>query len=599
MLRLMQRLLGGLALSGLLLLAACAAPVRSGRTAATPQDGPPESGSGWTDKPGWSSSRWMVAAANPLAVAAGAEMLEAGGSAIDAAIAVQMVLTLVEPQSSGIGGGAFLLHWDGQTMTALDGRETAPSAATDALFLRDGVPMRAAEAIVGGRSVGVPGVVRMLALAHRRHGTLPWARLFTPAIALAEQGFLISPRLARLLANEKALPSDPDARAYFYAADGQPHPAGFRLRNPALAAVLRRVASEGADVLYGGPLARDIVAKVRTHPTNPGLLSEADIEAYQPVDRDPLCFVYRAARICGFPPPSSGTVALAQMLGTLETRDLRSLAPTRLDAGHWRVSPEAVHLFAEAGRLAFADRDAYLADPAFVEVPVAGLMDPAYIRQRATLLGERSMGRAEPGVPPGRTQAAVAAPSLEQASTSHISVVDASGHAVAMTTTVEDAFGSRQMVHGFMLNNQLTDFSLTPRDAAGTVVANRVQPGKRPRSSMTPLLVFDRTSGQLQMTLGSPGGSAIINYVGKVLIGTLDWGLPVQDAISLPNFGSRNGPTELEQHRIDAAVGAALEARGHEVRYLDQTSGVQGITRTATGWAAGADPRREGIATGK
>ena len=558
----------------------------------------PEGASGWIEKPGWSSSTWMVAAANPLATDAGAEMLAAGGSAVDAAIAVQMVLTLVEPQSSGIGGGAFLLHWDGTRVTALDGRETAPSAATEDLFLRDGAPMPLQEAIVGGRSVGAPGALRMLALAHRRHGRLPWPRLFAPAIRLCEEGFAISPRLARLLANETALRQDPEARRYFHQADGTPKVTGDVLRNPALASVLRQVASEGADAFYTGDIARAIVAKVRAHPTNPGTLSEEDLADYQPVEREPLCFTYRDVRICGFPPPGSGTLALAQILGMLEPRDLTPLAPVRQSDARWALSPEAVHLYAEAARLAYADRDAYVGDPAFVPVPVQPLLDPAYVAQRASLIGERSMGRAHFGTPPGQASAIVPGIPLERPSTSHISVVDAQGHALAMTTTIEDGFGSRQMVRGFLLNNQLTDFSLTPTGASGTAVANRVQPGKRPRSSMTPLLVFDRADGRLRMTLGSPGGSAIINFVGKVLLGTLDWRLNVQDAIALPNFGSRNGPTELELGRVDASLGKALEARGHEVRYAEQTSGLQAIERTPTGWFGGADPRREGVAVG-
>lgn len=540
----------------------------------------------------------MVAAANPLAVDAGAEMLAQGGSAVDAAIATQAVLTLVEPQSSGIGGGAFLMHWDGHALMALDGRETAPSAATEDLFMRDGAPMPTDEAIVGGRSVGAPGVLRMLALAHGRHGKLPWARLFEPAIRLADDGFAISPRLARLIAADSAIARDPEARAYFFEADGRPRPAGTRLRNPALALVLRLVAEHGAEVFYTGDIAAAIEAKVHAHPTNPGLLTAADIAAYQPVERTPICFDYRDARVCGFPPPSSGTIAVAQMLGILESKPMPTLGPTRLGPGFWQMQPEAVHLFAEAGRLAFADRDAYVGDPDFVDVPVRGLLDVGYLARRTTLIGDRSMGHASPGVPPGRAAAAPRGIELERPSTSHISVVDRFGNALAMTTTVEDAFGSRQMVRGFVLNNQLTDFSLSPRTADGAPVANRVQPGKRPRSSMTPLLVFDRASGRFRMTLGSPGGSSIINYVGKVLVGTLDWGLDVQDAIALPNIGSRNGPTELERGRIDPALGPALEGRGHQVRYIDQTSGLQAIERTSTGWFGGADPRREGVARG-
>lgn len=559
----------------------------------------PEGASGWTDKPGWSASSWMVAAANPLAVDAGYQVLQAGGSAVDAAIAVQMVLTLVEPQSSGIGGGAFLVHWDGTRVAVLDGRETAPAAATDALFLgADGVPLDLVSAIVGGRSVGTPGVLRMLEAAHRAHGRLPWRDLFAPAIALAEGGFAISPRLATLLAQEPHLARDPAARAYFYTADAAPKPIGTVLRNPDLSAVLRQVADDGADAFYTGAVADAIVTKVRSHPTNPGLLSLSDLSAYAPAEREPLCFPYRHVRVCGAPPPGSGTLALAQILSILEGSDLAALAPTRLADGRWRLDPRAVHLYSEAARLAFADRDAYVGDADFVDVPLAGLIDPAYLRTRAVLIGERAMGTAVAGVPAGAPVAGVDA-TPELPSTSHISVVDADGHAVSMTTTVEDAFGSRQMVRGFMLNNQLTDFSLAPRGADGRPVPNRVEGRKRPRSSMAPVLVFDRASGELLMTLGSPGGSAIINYVGKVLVGTLDWGLTVQEAITLPNVGSRNGPTELEADRVDSDLAAALEARGHVVRVMPQTSGLQGIQRTAGGWFGGADPRREGVARGR
>jgi len=570
-----------------------------------PQPGPqqapsqaPEGASGWTDKPGWSASSWMVAAANPLATDAGYQVLRAGGSAVDAAIAVQMVLTLVEPQSSGIGGGAFLVHYDGARTTVLDGRETAPAAATPDLFLDgSGVPLPVRTAIVGGRSVGTPGVLRMLETAHRAHGRLPWADLFEPAIALAEQGFAVSPRLATLLAQETSLQLDPVARAHFFTAEGAPLSVGTRLRNQALADVLRRVAREGTDAFYTGDIARAIVDRVRSHRTNPGFLTLDDLATYAPVEREPLCFPYRHVRVCGAPPPGSGTLALGQILGMLEQHDLRSLAPTRGADGRFRLHPEAVHLYAEAARLAFADRDAYVADPAFVDVPVAGLLADDYLAARAALIGPTSMRTASAGRPVGAPVAALGT-SLERPSTSHISVVDAQGHVVSMTTTIEDAFGSRLMVHGFLLNNQLTDFSLAPQTADGHLVANRVEGGKRPRSSMAPVLVFDRASGRLLMTLGSPGGSAIINYVGKVLVATIDWGLTVQEAIDLPNFGSRNGPTELEADRVAPDLARALEARGHAVRLMPQTSGLQGIARTAEGWFGGADPRREGIARG-
>ena len=415
---------------------------------------------------------------------------------------------------------------------------------------------------------------------------------------LAEEGFAVSPRLATLLRQESHLARDPEARAHFYDEAGRPKPEGTLLRNPALAEVLRAVADQGADAFYTGAIAQAIVAKVRSHPTNPGLLTEADLAGYAPVERTPLCFPYRHVRICGAPPPGSGTLALAQILGILEQFDLASLRPTRRDEGRWQWHPQAVHLYAEAARLAFADRDAYVGDADFVDVPVAGLIDGAYLRERAGRIGERSMGTAAPGVPRGAPMAG-ADRTAERPSTSHISVVDADGRAVSMTTTIEDAFGSRQMVRGFLLNNQLTDFSLTPAGTDGQPVPNRVEAGKRPRSSMAPVLVFDAASGALLMSLGSPGGSAIINYVGKVLVATIDWGLTVQEAIALPNVGSRNGPTELEAGRVDAALAPALEARGHRVRVLPQTSGLQGIARTATGWFGGADPRREGVARGR
>ncbi len=556
----------------------------------------PEAASGWIDKPGWQGRDFMVAAANPLAVDAGYQIIKAGGSAVDAAIAVQLVLTLVEPQSSGIGGGSLMLVWDGKQVAAVDGRETAPAAATDQLFMKEGKPMAFYEGVVGGRSVGAPGTVRALALAHERYGKLPWATLFEPAITLAEQGFVISPRLATLLAKDPYLAGDPDARAYFYQADGTPKMAGTRLTNPALARVLRTLASDGPDAFYRGPLAEAMVAKVHTHPTNPGVLSAADLSSYRAKLRDGLCFDYRQSEICGFPTPSSGTIALGQIFGMLESRDMAALKPVQGEQGQLAASSEAIHLYSEAARLAFADRNQYVAD--VVDVPVTGLLDKGYLAQRGHLIGNRSMGVAQPGNPP-RALARGRDATPELPSTSHISIVDKSGMAVAMTSSIEDGFGSRLMVNGYLLNNQLTDFSFTSVDAAGLPVANRVEPGKRPRSSMSPLLVFDKASGELEMSLGSPGGSAIINYVGKALLGTQDWGLNLQQAINLPNFGSRNGPTELEQGRTPDAVVQGLKARGHEVLLNEQTSGLQGVQRHAGGWLGAADPRREGVARGE
>ncbi|MBV7414487.1 gamma-glutamyltransferase [Aeromonas sp. sif2433] len=558
----------------------------------------PEAASGWTDKQGWQGRDFMVAAANPLAVDAGYQIIKAGGSAVDAAIAVQLVLTLVEPQSSGIGGGSLLLVWDGKRVSAVDGRETAPAAATDQLFMRGGKPMAFYDGVVGGRSVGVPGTVRALALAHQRYGKLPWATLFEPAITLAEQGFIISPRLASLLQKDPYLAKDPDARAYFYLPDGTPRAAGSRLSNPALARVLQTLAREGADAFYRGPLAEAMVAKVHQHPTNPGVLAAVDLASYSAKLRDGLCFDYRQSEVCGFPTPSSGTIALGQIFGMLESRDMAALKPVPTADGRLAASSDAIHLYSEAARLAFADRNQYVADGDFVSVPVQGLLDKGYLAERGKLIGTRSMGIAQPGTPPlALARGKDATPELP--STSHVSIVDKAGMAVSMTSSIEDGFGSRLMVNGYLLNNQLTDFSFTSVDAAGLPVANRVEPGKRPRSSMSPLLVFDKQTGELEMSLGSPGGSAIINYVGKTLLGTQDWGLNLQQAINLPNFGSRNGPTELEQGRTPQAVIEGLKARGHEVLLNEQTSGLQGVERNATGWFGAADPRREGVARGK
>jgi gamma-glutamyltranspeptidase/glutathione hydrolase len=546
------------------------------------------------------AQRHMAASANPLATQAGLDILRAGGSAVDAAITIQLVLALVEPQSSGLGGGAFLLHWDGRQVVAFDGRETAPMGVDERLFLAaDGKPMAFYDAVVGGRAVGTPGAVRLLETAHRRYGKLPWARLFEPAIRLSEQGFPLSPRLHGQLAAEKYLRSDRAAAAYFYNADGTPKTIGSPIRNPEFAATLRALAIGGADAFYSGPIAADVVQAVRSHP-NAGYLAASDLAAYRARQREAICTDYKAWRVCGMPPPSSGGIAVAQMLGIFTHRNIAVFPPDSATTPEPRA--EAVHLFSEAGRLAFADRGLYVADSDFVPVNVTGLLDPAYLRQRAQLIGPRSMGTAPPGLPPGSSVAWAPDPSPMKAATSHISVVDGDGKAVSMTTTIEDAFGARVMVRGFLLNNQLTDFSFVPV-VDGKTVANRVQPGKRPRSSMAPTLVFDRASGALVATLGSPGGSQIIGYVGKTLVGVLDWHLDIQQAIALPNFGSRNGPTELEKGRFSAGVVDALKARGHDIREIDMASGLQGIVRVRLpdgrpGWAGGADPRREGVALG-
>ncbi len=565
----------------------------------------PEGASGSTTKPGWSAQRMMVAAANPLATDAGYQVLRAGGSAVDAAVAVQMVLALVEPQSSGIGGGAFLLHSDGRAVQAWDGRETAPAAADERLFLLPGgQPMPLLQAAVGGRAVGVPGAVRMLEAAHRQHGKLPWARLFEPAIALADAGFRVSPRMFTQLKAETALRQDVQARAYFYGPDGEPHPVGHLLRNPALADVLRAIAARGSDALHSGALAADIVNRVRGHASNPGRLTAADLLGYAARQRDAICTDWKQRyRVCGFPPPSSGHLTVMQILGLLEQAPA---VPAPLQAGV--PSADWLHVYTEAARLAFADRDQYIGDPDFVAPPAghwASLLDAGYLKQRAALIGAHSMTVAQPGAPGGVRSAWAPQPAQHEAGTSHISVVDAQGRAVAMTTTIEAAWGSRILADGgsakaggFLLNSQLTDFSLAPADAQGQAIANRVQPGKRPRSSMSPTLVFDRSDGRLLMSLGSPGGAAIIHFTAKTLVASLDWGLDVQRAIDLPNFGSFNGPTALETGRFAPATLEALRQRGHVVVETDMASGLQAIQRTPSGWFGGADPRREGVVMG-
>jgi gamma-glutamyltranspeptidase / glutathione hydrolase len=563
------------------------------------QNQAPELPSGWTPKKPITTRHDMVAAANPLAVEAGRQMLKRGGSAVDAAVAVQMVLNLVEPQSSGIGGGAFMLFHNGRNglLTAYDGRETAPAAATSERFLdKEGKPLKFYDAVVGGKSVGVPGTLRLLELAHRQFGKLPWAQLFEPAIALAEQGFAVSPRLNIAIAGEKYLAQD-RAKAYFHNPDGTPLAVGQTLKNPAFAATLKRIAAEGADAFYEGEIARDIVDTVRAHPTNPGDLTEADLAGYKAKVREPVCGRYRAYKICGMPPPSSGGITVLQILGILEPFDMRALG---------KESLISVHLFSEAGRLAYADRNQYLGDPEFVKPP-SGLTDPAYLRERSALIKlDASMGRGKAGTPAlaPAAQKKVAAlrrfgadNALEFPSTSHISIVDQFGNALAMTTTIEDMFGSRLMTKsGFLLNNELTDFSFAPVED-GKPVANRVEAGKRPRSSMAPTIVYD-DKGKVVMVAGSPGGSAIINYVAKTLLGVLDWGLDPQAAIDLPNVGSRNGPTELEKDTPVVALEPKLKALGHETRVMDHTSGLQAIVRMRNGWIGGADPRREGTVAG-
>ena len=538
------------------------------------------------------AANYMIAAANPFAAQAGLDMLARGGSAVDAAIAAQMVLNLVEPQSSGIGGGAFMLAYDSGdgSVVAYDGRETAPAAVTSRLFLdENGAPLKFFDAAIGGRAVGVPGLLAMLEMAHKRHGKLPWAVLFEPAIILAEQGFALSPRLNKLIGESRDVDRYAAARVYFFNAKGLPKPVGTRLTNAAFAATLRIIAAQGAAAFYAGAIAADIVAAVRGAADNPGLMSLADLAGYEAKPRQPVCREYRRWKVCGMGPPSSGGVATLQILGLLEGFDMARLAPG---------SVEAVHLISEAGRLAFADRARYLADSDFQPVPVRGLLDGGYLARRAALIDPGfSMGQASPGEPPfdqGGLRASD--PGGEGFSTTHLAIVDGAGNAVSMTSSIESAFGSRIMVRGFLLNNQLTDFSFKP-EIDGVAVANRVEAGKRPRSSMAPTLVFDG-DGRLTLSIGSPGGSRIIGYVTQSLIAMLDWRLDVAAAMALPHHVNRNGPIELEAGTPLSTLGPALEALGHAVKTRRLTSGLHGVAVTGRGLEGAADPRREGAALG-
>src|SRR5918994_839350 len=553
----------------------------------------PEAKTAVESKPAVQAKREMVVAANPLAAEAGIEVLRAGGNAADALVAVQAVLGLVEPQSSGMGGGAFLVWYDGKTgkLTTFDGRETAPAAATPDLFLgEDGQPPEFMDAVVGGRSVGVPGVPRLLETVHRRFGTRPWQSLFEPAIKHAEEGFAISPRLAALVANEgEKLDEDAGARAYFFAPDGSPLAAGHMLRNPDYAATLRVVAADGADAFYNGPIAAKIVETVRSHPTNPGRLTLDDMAVYKVKERLAVCASYRGHEVCGMGPPSSGAIAVGQILGLLEPYDIATLG---------KDDPEAWRLIGDASRLAFADRGRYVADSDFVSMP-EGLLDPAYLKARSellrrpTALGEDEAEAGEPAWQ--KAELRIDGVSFEMPSTSHFVIVDAAGNIASVTTTIENGFGARLMTGGFLLNNELTDFSFAPVED-GDSVANRVEPGKRPRSSMSPTIVLK--DGKPVFALGSPGGSSIISYVATTLIGLIDWKMDMQAAISMPHLVNRFGPYDLEKGTAAEGLAADLEALGYKVAVKDLNSGLHGIAIQPSGLTGGADPRREGVALG-
>lgn len=539
---------------------------------------------------------YMVAAADPLAVAAGLELIQAGGSAADAAVGVQLVLNLVEPQSSGIGGGAFALYWraDAGRLKTYDGRETAPGAARPDRFLVDGSPLNRRQAIFGGASVGVPGTIRLLEAIHKEHGRLPWARLFAPAIRLAEEGFPVSPRLHMLLRRHGAQSFAPRSRRYFFDETGGARPVGYSLKNPEFAAALRAIAERGADALYEGTIAQAIVAAVRQAPNRKGDITLADLAGYRVKEREPVCVVYRRYRVCGMGPPSSGGLAVAQVLKLLEPFDLGRGPADALNA-------PALHLIAEAEKLAFADRNRYVGDPDFVSVP-AGLLDAAYLDGRRALIDpETTMGKAVAGTPP-RVGGAMpgADTTVEQKGTTHFSIVDRDGNVLSMTSTIEAPFGSRLWAAGFLLNNELTDFAFRPVDRAGRPLANAVGPGKRPRSSMAPTIVFDE-QGRPWAALGSPGGSRIILYVVKTLVALIDWKLDAQAAVSLMNFGSRGKPFEIEiDHRSALWHALKMKPYGHRISADFMTSGTHAIVvRQDGGLEGGADPRREGVAGGE
>ena len=553
----------------------------------------PEAATGTTSKGLVIAARHMVVAAHPLAAAAGREILRQGGSAIDAAIATQLVLGLVEPQSSGLGGGAFIVTWDAgaRSVKTYDGRETAPSTAKPDRFLRDGKPMPFSNAVHSGLSVGVPGVMRAMELAHRQHGKLPWAALFAPAIKLAKDGFPIGERLNQLLSLENPDGFAPTARASFYEANGRAKAVGTILKNPEYAATLKVLAEKGAAVFYEGEIADAIVAAVANAPLAPGGLTRDDFASYQAKERDAVCFAYRTRKICGMGPPSSGMLTVGQTLMMLEPfAQIQGLAA--------QMTVPALHLIAEAEKLAYADRNKYIADPDVVAQP-SGLLDPEYLALRRKLIDpDQAMQKAEPGMPPGLAQRTFGVDAThEAAGTSHISIIDDDGNAVAMTTTIESAFGSHLWAAGFLLNNELTDFSFIPVDKNGVAIANAVAGGKRPRSSMSPTLVLD-AKGDLEIVTGSPGGSRIILFAVKNLIAMLDWGMDAQAAASLTNFGSEGGAFQIEPDLSSLWIWAGLKMYGHSVSWDAMTSGTHTIWRRGGHLEGGADPRKEGVALG-
>jgi gamma-glutamyltranspeptidase/glutathione hydrolase len=552
----------------------------------------PEVSSGFTSKKAVHGKSFMIAAANPLAVKAGYQILRQGGSAIDAAIAAQMVLGLVEGQSSGLGGDAALLHWDNKkrALSGIDGRVVAPASADEDLFYdRFGQKMSRKESGFGGLAVGPPTLLRVLARAHKRHGKLPWARLFQPAIKLALKGFLVSYRLHTQISKNKRILEDPTAKAYFFAADGSPHATGYRLVNKPYGALLGRIAKEGAEAFYESDLPNRIEVAVKNAANNPGHLTAADIRKYQPEDITPICSRYRGHKVCGMPPPNTGGLMIAMTLTMLERFDLKSLG---------FGSPKAHHLYSEANRLAHADRTRYIGDPRFYKIPVGGLLDKDYLNERGALIDPTEKSKVRSGSPPDRPLRDMSGDdSPEPPSTTHLSVVDKLGNAVSLTTSIGIGFGTGLMVDGFMLNSQLRGFGFKPT-SYGRPNINRPEAGKRPRTSKSPTMVFN-PGGTLKLVVGSPGGGRIVNYVARVIIAVLDWGMDIQTAISLPHILPRRQRVELEKDTAAVNFESALETMGHDIKIRALTSGLHGIEVTPSGLIGGADPRREGIALGE
>jgi len=553
--------------------------------------GEPEAATGYVEKQAFEAKDYMVVAANPYASWAGKNILEKGGSAIDAAVAVQSMLSLVEPQSSGIGGGAFILYWDNKNkvLHTFDGRETAPKAVNSHWFIQGNKPMRWIDAVVGGKSVGVPGAVKALEMAQKEFGKLPWNTLFDDTIKTAEDGFKVSPRLAKLVALDyhPGLKTFPASSTYFFPA-GLPLKEGTVKKNKKLAKTLKGIAEKGSDYLLKGEVAEKIVKAVNSAEINPGQMTLKDLASYEPVKREPVCGLYHEKRICGMAPPSSGGVNVYQILKMLEGFDLSQYAPD---------SVEFANLYTQASALSYADREKFIADSDFTNLPFAAMINTAYLERRAeSISGDKEWRRKRAGNPYADANVALGT-SMELPNTSHVSIVDKEGNAVSMTTSIEFMFGSGIMVEGFLLNNQLTDFSFSPTKNRFPV-PNRAEPGKRPRSAMSPTMVFDK-EGNLEVVVGSPGGSRIVSYVAQTLIGVLDFGLDIQQAINLPKITNRNDYTALEKGTPIAELEAPLKALGHNVKVVDLNSGLHGIQFKSGKLIGGADPRREGIAVGR